>query len=285
MPEPAPTRKTLSERAGETKRDDPGAVSNTSRHVKTGGRPGLRNPQPSRNIAKSSNTSVGPGGRPQPTQSNARLQTSLSKVQRSGKVPRPQTSIGTHEENASGPVLGKRKGTPQFSQSFSHCPQPPTSETVLQRGTYDNHMNYNMNWSSYQAGQRNTYLCMALRGLSLKDPPPTEVPQLQEPQKTKLPQPVTPIKHTSFMTPSPSPSKSTRASPQKHPRKLPAYLTRDSHTKAWDTEDRFDGAEHLFKMFSEKIDNYNKESLNLAETVAMHKSRSKFICGWDPISK
>lgn len=182
--------------------------------------------------------------------------------------------MGTHEENTSGPVLGKRKGTPQFSLSSAHCPQPPKSEAVQRRGTYDNHMNYTTNWSSYQASQRNASLCTAFSSLSVKDPQPTEAPQLQDTPKSRLPTP-NPSKNTSFITPSPSPSKSRRNSPQKQG---PHFLTRYSNTKAWDTEERVDGSEQLMQMFYEKMETLNKESASVAETIAMHKFRSKLFC-------
>ncbi|KAK2756679.1 kinesin-like nuclear fusion protein [Arachnomyces sp. PD_36] len=268
--EPAPKRKTLTERAGETKRDDPGAVPNPMGRANTTGKPTLRN-QPSRYAVKPSHTlNVGATGRPQSTQSFTRPHTSQSRLQKPSKTPRPQTSMDTREDDASGHVLGKRKGMPQSSLSSSSCPQIPTSYPISQRGTYDNQMNYTSNWSSYQAGQHNVSLCTAFGALDVKDPP-TELPQPQDPQKSKIPIPSTPVKHKSSLPP--SPSKPARQSPQKHPPHIPQFLTRFSETKAWDTESRLGDNEELFHMLTEKIDDYNKNSVAHAETIALHKSR------------
>jgi kinesin family protein C1 len=86
------------------------------------------------------------------------------------------------------------------------------------------------------------------------------------------------LKHSrscSLVTPSPSPSK--HRSPQKHPRKIVPFLTKDSNLKGWDPDTKFQDIEEVCNALFSRMSQAGQDSYGLKETVELYKSRGTYI--------
>ncbi len=188
-------------------------------------------------------------------------------------------------------AIGKRKGTTTFSLSTPpHVSSSSSSMFQIREdrpvsaghGLYGLHsssvgMDYHRSSVIISPGKRDSSLTTAMRklriasdGSSSASPPQADSFRCSTPSLIPKPSPhrfvsVTPIP---FVTPS-RVVKRSAASPQKLP-----FLTRDSHTKAWDTKGRLEDIECLYSELREKMTGTVRERNGLEEAVDLYKSRS-----------
>lgn len=240
----------------------------------------------SRTTSNSSfSATVGPGSQP-PSHGNPRPQTSFGFRKAGGSsVPRPATSLDTHDEDTSGSqVLGKRKGMQLSHKSHFH----------LSPGYYDKYMNYTADWSprpsrlpvpeASTVRKRDTSLSAMMGNLTLTE---TQAPvdYTQNPCQTKkqvrntlhshVPKALHHSRSCSLVTPSPSPTK--HRSPQRHPPRIVPFLTKDSNTKAWDHESRLQDFEQVCDALFARMSQAGQDSYGLKETVELYKSRGMCV--------
>lgn len=207
-------------------------------------------------------------------------------------VPRPNTALDTHdEEEHTKSVLGKRKGTQISHNNSSH----------FTPGSYDKFMNYTTDWSppatvsrlsdTSRMRSRDPSLSTMMDKLTLDDtqthmePPKTPGRTVKRKRavpvssSSRVPRPLHQSKSCSFISPSPSTRKPK--SPQKHPPVIEHFLTKDSHTKAWDYDSKMQNLTDVAEMLCSRISQTGQDSAGLKEAVELYKSRGRFCecCG------
>lgn len=298
MPPPGgelPKRKTLAERAGETKPTIPRpghAISKSISSVKPSSREqqapyssnSSRNPSvSSRTTSRGSSNSSTTGGSARTlssTRNIPRPQTSFGYALNHGNQPsRPATSMDTQTQNDT--VLGKRKGT---NNSF-----PFLSSSY---GGYDKHLNYTSDWPNSPAAAsmarqattnevRNFSLCTAMSGLSLNSAPSSKHAE-NEPQNPPsasklprlLPSPRAPslASLTSHLLHSPK-----RQTTQRSPPKMKQFLTRYSQVQDWDQDAKMQDINAMFQKFVSQLEGTSNHSAGMKEAIDMYKSRGKLF--------
>lgn len=208
----------------------------------------------------------------------SRPQTSMAQRKYgASSIARPQTSLDTHEEEASpNSVLGKRKGMQNPSRSLQVTP-----------GSCDKHMNCTMSWTPSPSSsrtpdglptrRRDPSLTTLLSKLSLSEP--MEPPNGQEKRIRKVPSrstitktPLRQSKSSSLISHPPSRYK-LKPSPQKAPPALVPYLTKCSHSKAWDHDTRMQDFEDMASVFFNKMNQAGQNSDVMKDAVNLYKSR------------
>lgn len=240
----------------------------------------------SRTTSNSSfSATVGPGSQP-PSHGNPRPQTSFGFRKTGGSsVPRPATSLDTHDEDMSGSqVLGKRKGMQLSHKSHFH----------LSPGYYDKYMNYTADLSPRPSAlpipdastvrKRDTSLSAMMGNLTLTETK-TPVDYTQNPCNTnkqvrntmhsRVPKALHHSRSCTLVTPSPSPPK--HRSPQRHPPRILPFLTKDSNIKAWDHESRLQDFEQVCDALFARMSQAGQDSYGLKETVELYKTRGTCV--------
>lgn len=205
-------------------------------------------------------------------------------------IPRPATSLDTHEEEPTGNPAGKRKGRRQ-SQCFSHASfsLPGRSLSGLHGDTLQNCIKMQTSLPDIRSVSRDSRsstsssLCRAMDNLTLNQPPTGPQPAQEGPRKpspSKIPTMSTPVK--SFPD---KPSSPIKHGSKRHPSPITPFLTKDSTVKAfniytdaeWDREDREKRLEEYFNTFFSRATQAGQESFGLKETVELYKTRSKHM--------
>ncbi|PGH23901.1 hypothetical protein AJ80_01963 [Polytolypa hystricis UAMH7299] len=289
-------RKTLVERAGETRKttryghspsksfSGRSSVREHSHSASISGRP----PSVASSRTHTSNSSsMYPGTRPpSSTRSVPRPQTSFGYTSsyRTSST-RPATSMETRDADTE-TVLGKRKG--MHAVSYTYLLSPPVS-TPPPRGSYDNQMNFISDWSSSPAAQsvarpakprnvRDISFCTKMKALSLtstlspmahsgQDKQKEILSASRLPQRKMLPKPTSPSPQVQPQV------KHFKKSPQKSPSKIKSFLTRDSHIQAWDPDVKIGDMEMMFEKLVSQMHGSSTHSAGLKEAVDLYKSR------------
>lgn len=225
----------------------------------------------------------------QPVRSHSSL--AGSRKQPGPSIPRPATSLDTHEEEPAGSVLGKRKGRRQPHGHFSHVTYslPRRSWTGVHGNSSRNYVRPqtslpDMRNASLGSGGRLSSPCTAMDQLTLNLPltgPSSHQPMQDGPKKhspSKIPTISTPVKLITDRPPSPP-----KHSSKKNPPIVP-YLTKDSTIKAfnnyadaeWNQEIREQKMDEWFNTFLSRFSQAGQESFGLKETVELYKTRSKW---------
>ncbi|KAI9675447.1 MAG: kinesin-like nuclear fusion protein [Caeruleum heppii] len=309
VPEPAPKRKTLAERAGETARINAAAPRSNrpvSASVKATTLAGVRNPSFSSSVSSrtpststrdtstsSFSSSIGPGSRPPSALSTHRPQTSMNharkNTQPSMPAPRPTSSLESHD-GADDRPLGKRKGMPLSSLSSSYTiSYSPHNGMSRQAGYgYDDHVHNAGTWLSRGASSADrSALTESLRDYSLtsldRQMSKLKLSSAQVPRAEGISTPNRSPSHipkrlNPHISPlpipiTPSSSRSPKRTRSASPKKID-FLTRDSNTQAWDTKGRLEDMEYLYSELKERMSGAAVERNGLEETVGVYKSRS-----------
>ena len=205
-------------------------------------------------------------------------------------IPRPATSLDTHEEEPAGSVLGKRKGRRQSHFLFSNAASSLTGPISGVHG--DGPRNCirtqaslpNIRSASFESGGRMLSLCTAMDQLDLNPPSglPCHQPVQDGPKKSpsKIPTMCTPVK--SFLEKPLSPPK---FSIKRHPSPIVPFLTKNTTVKAfnqstdseWDQENREKKMDEWFNTFMSRFSQAGQESFGLKETVELYKTRSEYL--------
>ncbi|KAI9823787.1 MAG: hypothetical protein M1819_001134, partial [Sarea resinae] len=306
LPEPAPKRKTLAERAGEISKAGLAAPSSArpiNSAVKATTLAGVRNASlsssvssrtpsaSSRNVSGSSfATSIGPGSRPPSIPEASRPQTSMgygrSSVQAAAPAPasRPASSLDDITAGSERPKVGKRKGMPALS--ISTFQNSPALQRNRPMGSYDNRLNYISNWSSSCAARtcqtppsigshRDFSIPSAMAGLTLdkRRPAIDRNETVKTPSKIPKLKPIPPPTDSSSIHLPQTPSKSLKLKRSKSPMKMP-FMTPDSNLQAaWDTKGRLEDIEYLYTELKEKMSGTANERDVLEETVGLYRTR------------
>lgn len=207
-------------------------------------------------------------------------------------IPRPATSLDTHEEEPAGNPAGKRKGRRQ-SHCFSHATSslPGQSLSGLREDTLQNCVRTqtslpdirSMSWDSHSSTPS---LRRTMDSLTLNQTPTgpqTHQPVQDGPRKpspSKIPTMSTPVKFFPDRPLSPS-----KYGPKRHPSPIIPFLTKYSTVKAfnkytdveWDQEVREKKMEEWFTTFMSRATQAGQESFGLKETVELYKTRSKYM--------
>lgn len=205
-------------------------------------------------------------------------------------IPRPATSLDTHEEEPAGSVLGKRKGRRQSHFLFSNAASSLTGPLSGVHG--DGPRNRirtqaslpNFRSASFESGGRMLSLCTAMDQLDLNPPPtgsPCHQPVQDGPKKSpsKIPTICTPVK--SFDRPPSFPKFPSK----RHPSPIVPFLTKDTTVKTfnqstdseWNQENRDKKLDELYETFMSRFSQAGQESFGLKETVELYKTRSKYL--------
>ena len=222
--------------------------------------------------ARATSTNAGLRHRPPSAQSAYRPASALD-----------QTSAATHSSvPASGPALGKRKGTTSVSILKHFNPSSPELRRDLFASEFAGHLGLQESMcfasadadapSTHVQSKRDVSLSQAFRNLriSVDNSPPSEADALRCATPSLIPKPCTP---RPFVSPIPfRVSKVVKRSAS--PKKVP-FLTRDSHTKAWDTKGRLEDIESLYSELKEKMNGTIQERNVLEESVDHYRSRSR----------
>ena len=296
--EPAPKRKTLTERAGMTAKLHQGPPPSTRNGIPAMNRGTATLPRklPSSALASASaqtpstasrtHPSVGMGSRQQTTPSSSRPASAMGNYHApsDSSVPaaRPASVLGTNPAANGRQGLGKRKGTTSISL-FEHLHAAPASslddqfpmegdESDDPHGTTRSSSPSGLTRAFFTPRLRDVSLSTAMRNLHItadscigadnQDLLRCSTPSLI-PKPCIATKPVSPI---SF-----SPSKVVKRSAS--PVKLP-FLTRDSRTKAWDTKGRLEDVELFCSDLQEKLNGSMRERNGLEETASQYRSRS-----------
>ena len=115
---------------------------------------------------------------------------------------------------------------------------------------------------------RDSSLSTAMQGLKLESGSVGEPVGEQSP--TRLPQPVTPAPKVPPSSPFPSYNFKTH----KSPRKVEPFLTRDSNTKAWNTQEQYDNIERMWSDMYSKLNQTVSDTADMKELVNVYKSTS-----------
>lgn len=206
-------------------------------------------------------------------------------------IPRPATSLDTHEEEPAGSVLGKRKGRRQSHFLFSNAAFSLTGPLSGVHG--DGPRNRirtqaslpNIGSASFESSGRMLSLCTAMGKLDLNSPPtgtPCHQPVQDGPKKSpsKIPTMCTPVKCFPERPPSPP-----KFSFKRHPSPIVPFLTKNTTVKAfnqstdseWNQENRDKKLDELYETFMSRFSQAGQESFGLKETVELYKARSKYL--------
>lgn len=206
-------------------------------------------------------------------------------------IPRPATSLDTHEEEPAGSVLGKRKGRRQSHFLFSNAASSLTEPLSGVHG--DGPRNRirtqaslpNIGSASFESSGRMLSLCRAMGKLDLNPPPtgtPCHQPMQDGPKKSpsKIPTMCTPVKCFPERPPS-----SPKISFKRHPSPIVPFLTKNTTVKAfnqstdseWNQENRDKKLDELYETFMSRFSQAGQESFGLKETVELYKTRSKYL--------
>lgn len=202
--------------------------------------------------------------RPQTTMKNSRIQRIASSTHRSN------SSLDIYSRPPNGLQGIGNKGRISFPSNSSQVYKSPMKPESV--GCYDPQIYYDLGWESpcAKGRLRDVSVTSALKGLTVngKTTPlvdmnasltPSQIPQRAY---TRLACAVVP---------------STSRSPKKA-LSLGRFLTRDSNTPvAWDTDDKWKKMEHGFSELYEKIDGATSEYGNLKDTIAIYKTRSRWM--------
>lgn len=298
VPEPAAKRKTLIDRAGEMPRpqqapSSSARITNSTSKGRPGGgarhTPSLSSQTPSAASRAKPNGSLSHGvdtGNHLPSTNAPSRPTSAighTNTPTDFSVPaaRPASVLGSSSTASARAALGKRKGTTPISVShylphldvsaLEDLSERESYESQAQRGSTRSSSPFGDNQSSFARGIRDTSLNAAMRNLRItSNPSPApDVDMFRCSTPSLIPKPCpfrvapTPIPFT--------PSKIVKRAAS--PKKLP-FLTRESHTKAWDTKGRLEDMEVLYSELSEKMDGTMRERNGLEESVDLYRSRS-----------
>lgn len=298
MPEPAPKRKTLIERAGEPARSNVvapshvrppssasvrGTSSSCSRNPSLLSATSLQTPSVTATSAVSNGVSSSKSGS-ESQAASARAKhpktTEVGLPQTAKKPSRPASSLDNHTAATDKPALGKRKGMssilsrPSSSMSLSSSGVLPSGTRSVDgigslKPTRVNNLVQD-DQSPLTRSLRLSSLNTTLQSLKLSSKTfssneveqrcstPSQIPKLGVARNTFTPIPATP-------------AKSIKRSPS--PKKIP-FLTRESHTLAWDTKGRLEDMEYLYSELKQKMDGTVVERNGLEEAVDLYKSRS-----------
>lgn len=212
-----------------------------------------------------------PGSRPQTSMGQRKNGTS--------SIARPHTALDTHEEESPNSVLGKRKGM-----------QNPPRNLQVTPGSYDKYLNCTTSWTPSPSSShtpeglptecRDPSLNILMSKLTLlepMDPPNGQVTLRNKPRKPAsrsaiAKPPLRQTKSTSLLSVSPSRHKSK--SPHKPPTVVP-FLTKSSHSKAWDHDTRMQELEDIASVFFNKMSQAGQNSDAMKDAVNLYKSRGK----------
>ena len=288
--EPEPKRRTLKDRAGETKKlilAAPPSSRPVSGSVKTSSALGsyrdhsLSASVSSRSASSASRTtsnsslaaSVGPGTRPQSMQSYGRPKPPHGHSRVPSKIgqSRPATSLAHHQESMEGPTPNGMS-VPMTPILFSPLhPSKTRSHTSLRqvaRRVPDN--GYGPTY--LQTPSRSLSLSTSMQGLTLQSDSRVEPAGARSP--TKLPKAKTPVPQvvpvSQIISPVP---KSPRKSPRKFENK---FLTKDSNIKAWNHDEQSEKFERVWNDWYTKINQTCNETTDMKETINIYKSTSTF---------
>ena len=302
--EPAPKRKTLTERAGMTTKPHQGPPTSTRNGMSATSRGNATLPRkmPSSALASASaqtpstasraqpngslSACVGIGSRPQTTPSSSRPASAMGNYNApsDSSVPaaRPASVLGTNPAANGRQGLGKRKGTISISL-FEHLHADPASgldDQLLMEGD-ESHDPHGTTRSSSPSGltrplftprSRDVSLSTAMRNLHITADScigADNQGSLTCSTPSLIPKPRIASKPVSPITFSPSKVVKRSASPVKLP-----FLTRDSRTKAWDTKGRLEDVELFCSDLQERLNGTTRERNGLEETASQYKSRS-----------
>lgn len=206
-------------------------------------------------------------------------------------IPRPATSLDTHEEEPAGSVLGKRKGRRQSHFLFSNAASSLTGPLSGVHG--DGPRNRirtqaslpNIGSASFESSGRMLSLCTAMGKLDLNSPPtgtPCHQPVQDGPKKSPSKIPIMCIPVKCFPERAPSPPK---FSFKRHPSPIVPFLTKNTTVKAfnqstdseWNQENRDKKLDELYETFMSRFSQAGQESFGLKETVELYKARSKYL--------
>ncbi|KAI9883130.1 MAG: hypothetical protein M1823_005114 [Watsoniomyces obsoletus] len=226
--------------------------------------------------------------------------TQSSNATTTGTINAPDSNAAAMNGKA---AIGKRKGTTTFSLSTppNHVSSSSSSSNFQIRedgpvrsvghglyGLHFDHIDTNDRSSSTMIipDRRNTSLTTAMRKLHIMSvddddrrstsPPQADSFRCSTPSLIPQPSP-----HRFHVSPIPfvTPSRVVKRSVATHathatasPQKLP-FLTRDSHTKAWDTKGRLEDIECLYSELKERMNGTVRERNGLEEAVDLYKSR------------
>lgn len=209
-------------------------------------------------------------------------------------IPRPATSLDTHEEEPAASTAGKRKGRRQSHCFYSHpiSSLPGRSLSTLHRDNLRDCLRTqaslpdirSVSWQSSSSSASS--LCKAMGSLNLNQPP--NGPQARQPAQegfrkpspSKIPTMSTPVK--SFLDKHPSPSKGCL---KRNPSPMP-FLTKDSTVRSfniytdddWDREFREKKMEEWFTTLMSRASQAGQESFGLKEAIELYKTRSEYTC-------
>lgn len=272
--------------APETRKVGPGGTTTSKTGVTTRAHTRAKSaaapPASTRTSSRTATTTREPV-RPHSALSGPRKQTGPS-------IPRPITSLDTHDEEHAGSVLGKRKGRRQSHQLFPHATLSPPGRSFpgVHRndswGCVRNQTSLpDMRNTTADSRRRESSLCTVMEQLTLDQPssgclchqPLQDGPKKPSPSKLPL---STPVKHLPNRSLSP-PKKSFK----RHPSPIIPFLSKDSTIKAfnnftdsgWDLERREKHIEELMNTLMTQVGKAGQDSFGLKETVELYKTRGK----------
>lgn len=115
---------------------------------------------------------------------------------------------------------------------------------------------------------RDVSLSTALEGLSIRSASGDELPREQSP--SRLPRPVTPAPKPPPSSPFPSNTSRSR----KPLKKFEKFLTRDSNTKAWDTQERYENIDRMWDDWYMKLNQTVSDTADMKMSINIYKSTS-----------
>lgn len=298
MPPPAnlnsTNRKTLADRAGEVSR--PAPMPPGSRPLNSGVK-SYGTAAPYHDISFSASTSsfrpssstssrntsfsssIGPGGRPPSAYSNrGQAVIGNSRVRKPSQLRRPSTSQDMRQNmNRANQGIGQNTGMLKFSYTPLENIQLGGQESG---GCYETRMNRTSSWASRTRPSetvRNFSLSSTFGRLSIhsKSQPTfkAETESLFSPCRIPIQTPQTPS--VLFPAESLSPCKSP-----KRPKALAPFLTRDSNTRAaeseWDSQIRIENVEKMCFKLQGQIGDATSETIDLKNVNSELKARSEF---------
>ena len=215
-------------------------------------------------------------------------------------IPRPATSLDTHEEEPAANTAGKRKGRPQ-----SHCFYPHPISSLPGRSLSTLHRDdlqaclrtqaslpdiRSVSWQSSNSNSSTSSLCRAMDSLNLSQQPPPPGPKaarhpaqegFRKPSPSKIPTMSTPVK-SSFLDK--HPPSSSKGCSKRNPSPIMPFLTKDSSVRSfnifadddWDREFREKKMEEWFTTLMSRASQAGQESFGLKEAIELYKTRSEY---------
>lgn len=215
-------------------------------------------------------------------------------------IPRPATSLDTHEEEPAAPSAGKRKSRRQSHCFYSSQPissYPGRSLSTLYGDKVQNCLRTQaslpdirkVSWQSTATTSSTLSLCRAMDSLDLShQPPPPPGPKARKPAQEGFRKPPSPSKIPtvsstpvkSFLDKHPSPSKGCS---KRNPSPIMPFLTKDSTVRSfniyadddWDREFREKKMEEWFTTLMSRASQAGQESFGLKEAIELYKTRSE----------